>query len=90
MTTLGRWCFVAVLLWSTVCHGQPDKPPSEHTRQDGLRSVVNTVAIAGAPAAVCDLITTARFWPQWHPATTAVGGVTERPLFATAPCAGRW
>jgi hypothetical protein len=24
-------------------------------------------------------VTAARFWPQWHPATRAVGGVTERP-----------
>jgi hypothetical protein len=35
--------------------------------------------INGAPGAVFDLITTARFWPQWHPATLTVGGVVERP-----------
>jgi uncharacterized protein YndB with AHSA1/START domain len=37
------------------------------------------VTITGAPEAVFDLITTARFWPQWHPVSRAVGGVTERP-----------
>jgi uncharacterized protein YndB with AHSA1/START domain len=79
MTTLGIWFFVVMLLWGMACHSQPDKPPGEPIRQDGVRSVANTVAIAGAPAAVFDLITTARFWPQWHPATMAVGGVTERP-----------
>jgi uncharacterized protein YndB with AHSA1/START domain len=44
-----------------------------------MRSVVNTVTINAAPEAAFDLITTARFWPQWHPATLAVGGVVERP-----------
>jgi hypothetical protein len=24
--------------------------------------------------AVFDVVTTARFWPEWHPATRAVGG----------------
>jgi uncharacterized protein YndB with AHSA1/START domain len=42
-------------------------------------SVVNTVIIAGSAAAVFDLATTARFWPQWHPASHTVGGVTQRP-----------
>jgi hypothetical protein len=44
-----------------------------------LASVVNAATIEGPPEAVFDLVTTARFWPQWHPATTAVSGVTERP-----------
>ena len=26
-----------------------------------------------------DLVTSARFWPQWHPATLSVSGVTQRP-----------
>lgn len=42
--------------------------------------VVNTIAIAGGLEPVFDLVTTARLWPQWHPATVAVGGVTERPF----------
>jgi hypothetical protein len=40
---------------------------------------VNTVTINGTSKAVFDLITTARLWPQWHPATKGVGGVVERP-----------
>ncbi len=43
-----------------------------------MTAVVNTVMINGAPKAVFDLITTARLWPQWHPATKGVGGVVER------------
>ncbi|CAN5605978.1 hypothetical protein BH10CHL1_BH10CHL1_03340 [soil metagenome] len=42
--------------------------------------VINTVQIAGLLEAVFDLVTTTRFWPQWHPATIGVGGVTERPF----------
>jgi hypothetical protein len=42
--------------------------------------VINTIQIKGLLEAVFDLVTTTRFWPQWHPATTGVGGVTERPL----------
>ena len=45
----------------------------------GMTAVVNSAAIAGTPKAVFDLITTARLWPQWHPATKEVGGVVERP-----------
>ncbi|HEU4344553.1 MAG TPA: SRPBCC family protein [Candidatus Binatia bacterium] len=48
-------------------------------REETLVSVQNSTAIDGAPEAVFDLVTTARFWPQWHPATTGVSGVTERP-----------
>jgi hypothetical protein len=42
--------------------------------------VTNTVTISGVAAPVFDLVTTARFWPQWHPASRAVGGVTQRPF----------
>jgi uncharacterized protein YndB with AHSA1/START domain len=52
--------------------------PAENT-QSGMTTVINTVTINGAPNGVFDLITTARLWPQWHPATEAVGGVIERP-----------
>jgi uncharacterized protein YndB with AHSA1/START domain len=45
----------------------------------GMTAVVNTVTINGTPKSVFDLITTARLWPQWHPATKGVGGVVERP-----------
>lgn len=44
-----------------------------------MASVVNSSTITGPAAAVFDLVTTARFWPQWHPASRAVGGVIERP-----------
>jgi hypothetical protein len=36
--------------------------------------------LGGAPDEVFDLVTTTRYWPDWHPATESVGGVTERPL----------
>lgn len=44
-----------------------------------MPTIVNTVTIDGPIEAVFDLATTARLWPEWHPATRAVGGVTERP-----------
>jgi uncharacterized protein YndB with AHSA1/START domain len=44
-----------------------------------MMNVVNTITIAGPAEAVFDLVTTAGFWPDWHPATRAVGGVTRRP-----------
>jgi hypothetical protein len=47
MTSLGRSVFVGILLWVTVCNSQPDRPPSENIREDGMRSVVNTVTITG-------------------------------------------
>jgi len=45
-----------------------------------MTQVSNTIQIHGPLAAVFDLVTTTRFWPQWHPATIGVGGVTERPF----------
>jgi uncharacterized protein YndB with AHSA1/START domain len=45
-----------------------------------MTQVINTIQIDGPLEAVFDLATTTRFWPQWHPATTGVGGVTERPM----------
>jgi hypothetical protein len=44
-----------------------------------MATVVNSIRIAGAPEPVFDLVTSARFWPRWHPASRAVGGVIERP-----------
>jgi hypothetical protein len=43
-------------------------------------SIVNKISIDGPVGPVFDLVTSARFWPQWHPATEAVGGVTQRPF----------
>jgi len=45
-----------------------------------MTQVTNSIQIHGPLAAVFDLVTTTRFWPQWHPATIGVGGVTERPF----------
>ena len=42
--------------------------------------IVNIITITGPAEAVFDLVTTARYWPRWHPATLAVGGVTQRPF----------
>jgi uncharacterized protein YndB with AHSA1/START domain len=50
-----------------------------HSSRVTLSSVINTISIEGAPEAVFDLVTTARFWAQWHPATTGISGVTQRP-----------
>jgi hypothetical protein len=44
-----------------------------------MGEVTNSIVIGGIPGPVFDLVTTARFWPQWHPATKAVYGVVERP-----------
>ena len=45
-----------------------------------MATLTTTIQIHGALAPVFDLVTTTRFWPQWHPATIGVGGVTERPF----------
>ena len=45
-----------------------------------MTSIVAVTRIAGAPGPVFDLITSARFWPEWHPATLSVSGVTQRPI----------
>jgi hypothetical protein len=45
-----------------------------------MARVVNTVRIDGPIERVFDIVTTTKHWPQWHPATVGVGGVTERPL----------
>jgi steroid delta-isomerase-like uncharacterized protein len=43
-------------------------------------NVCNEIRIDGALEPVFDLVTTTRYWPQWHPATESVAGVTDRPL----------
>lgn len=45
-----------------------------------MARVVNTVRIDGPIERVFDLVTTTKYWPEWHPATVGVGGVTERPI----------
>jgi uncharacterized protein YndB with AHSA1/START domain len=70
---------LGVLLAHTAVSGQPLQPMSTAVGPAAAPLMVNTITIVGPPEAVFDLVTTARFWPQWHPATQAVGGVTERP-----------
>ena len=45
-----------------------------------MTRVVNTVTIDGPIDTVFEGVTTTRTWPDWHPATVAVGGVTDRPI----------
>ena len=45
-----------------------------------MNTVTTTISIQGEINAVFDLLTTTRLWTQWHPTTTGVGGVTERPF----------
>jgi uncharacterized protein YndB with AHSA1/START domain len=64
----------------SACNSASLAPPMPAgSTQEALVSTLNSTAIDGAPEAVFDLVTTARFWPHWHPATTGVSGVTERP-----------
>ncbi|MEZ4674163.1 MAG: SRPBCC family protein [Caldilineaceae bacterium] len=44
-----------------------------------MNIVLNSVRIDGPIEAVFDLVTTARYWPDWHPSTISVGGVIARP-----------
>jgi predicted ester cyclase len=45
-----------------------------------VSDISNHILIGGPLVVVFDLVTTTRSWPLWHPATEAVGGVTDRPL----------
>jgi uncharacterized protein YndB with AHSA1/START domain len=79
MNTFSRLILIAPLVVLTPGCSQQVQLPSGTLGHNKMTSVITTVKIAGAPEPVFDLVTTARFWPQWHPATMAVGGVTERP-----------
>jgi uncharacterized protein YndB with AHSA1/START domain len=70
--------FLWVVLVVLIIFRQSSATAAE-TKQMGMTAVVNNATITGTPMAVFDLITTARLWPQWHPATKEVGGVVERP-----------
>jgi uncharacterized protein YndB with AHSA1/START domain len=80
VNVLTRIPFAAALIVLTACSVQQRDAASQSVPRDEMTSVTNTVTIAGPLEAVFDLVTTARFWPQWHPATMKVGGVTERPF----------
>jgi uncharacterized protein YndB with AHSA1/START domain len=80
--TMHQWVIavaLGVLLAHAAVSGQPRQPRPAELGPEASPVIVNTIPIVGPPEAVFDLVTTARFWPQWHPATQAVGGVTERP-----------
>jgi uncharacterized protein YndB with AHSA1/START domain len=71
---------MALFIISAACNtDRLDKRMPAGAAEKTQASVVNAATIEGPPEAVFDLVTTARFWPQWHPATTGVSGVTERP-----------
>lgn len=42
--------------------------------------VENQVTIQGEAERVFDTITTAKYWPQWHPATLGVSGAIDKPM----------
>lgn len=44
-----------------------------------MTTVVSVASIKGPAGSVFDLVTSARFWPAWHPASLAVSGVIHRP-----------
>jgi uncharacterized protein YndB with AHSA1/START domain len=75
-----RLLLIGVLPVLASCYAQPNQFAAKDYQRDGMSIVITSVTIDGSPEAVFDLVTTARFWPQWHPATRAVGGVTERPF----------
>lgn len=74
-----KFLFLGALAAVVLCYNQTSGTAAVESKRSGLTTVVNTVTINGASKAVFDLITTARLWPQWHPATKGVGGVVERP-----------
>jgi uncharacterized protein YndB with AHSA1/START domain len=71
--------FLGALTVIAFCCGQTSGTAAAEKKPSGMTVLVTTVTINGTPKAVFDLITTARLWPQWHPATKGVGGVVERP-----------
>jgi uncharacterized protein YndB with AHSA1/START domain len=44
-----------------------------------MPTVSHSFECYGPPAAVFDMVTTARWWPAWHPATRGVEGVVDEP-----------
>lgn len=45
-----------------------------------MTRVTETVQIKGSLQRVFDLVTTTKYWTQWHPATLGVSGQVEQPL----------
>ncbi len=42
--------------------------------------VKKTAVIRGPIESVFDIVTTAKYWTQWHPATISVSGATAQPM----------
>jgi uncharacterized protein YndB with AHSA1/START domain len=45
-----------------------------------MSQVTTGTGIQGPIEQVFDLVTTARYWPLWHPATVAVSGAIDHPM----------
>ena len=45
-----------------------------------MNRVTQSIIVRGPLDRVFDLVTTARYWPDWHPATLGVGGAVETPM----------
>jgi hypothetical protein len=45
-----------------------------------MSKVTTSILITGDPHAVFDLVTTARYWTDWHPATLGVSGQVNEPM----------
>ena len=45
-----------------------------------MSRVTQSILVRGPMNPVFDLVTTARYWPDWHPATLAVSGAVETPM----------
>ncbi len=42
--------------------------------------VTKSILIRGNAERIFDMVTTAKYWPQWHPATVGVSGAIEQPM----------
>jgi hypothetical protein len=49
-------------------------------REESVARAITQIEIAGPIDRVFDIVTTAKHWPLWHPATLEVGGVSARPI----------
>ncbi len=79
MKTLAKDLLLGALAVIVFCCNLTHGIGAAEKNTSGMTAVVTTVTINGTPKAVFDLITTARLWLQWHPATKGVGGVVDRP-----------
>lgn len=45
-----------------------------------MKTVTNSIFLSRDPSAIFDLVTTAKYWPEWHPATVGVSGQVQNPM----------